>query len=330
MKVAVLGAGAIGGFVGGLLALSGTDTTLIARGEHLAATRRAGLRILGDGLDVIANVPATDDPADVGLVDVVLLGLKAYSYASCGPLLAPLLGPQTIVVAAQNGIPWWYFHRQGGPFDGRRLESVDPQGAVSAAIPPERAIGCVPYPAAEIIEPGVIRHLEGMQFPLGETDRSKSDRCRQFAEAMTAAGFRSPVTNIRPQIWLKLMGNAAFNPISALTRATMAEICTYPSSRALVVRMMEEIAAVAAAAGDPPPSSITIERRLAGAERVGHHKTSMLQDLEAGKPLEVEALLGSVVEIAEMVGVEAPNLRSIHGAVALLDRTRQNRKSERA
>ena len=329
MKVAVLGAGAIGGFVGGLLARSGTDTTLIARGEHLAAIRRDGLRILGDGLDIVVDVPATDDPGEVGVVDVVLLGLKAYSYASCGPLLAPLLGPQTTVVAAQNGIPWWYFHRQGGPFDGRRIESIDPDGAVSAVIAPERAIGCVPYPAAEIIAPGVIRHLEGMQFPLGETDRSKSDRCRQFAEAMTAAGFRSPVTDIRPQIWLKLMGNAAFNPISALTHATMAEICAYPSSRALVVRLMEEIAAVAAAVGDPPPSSITIERRLAGAERVGHHKTSMLQDLEAGKSLEVDALLGSVIEIADMVGAEVPSLRAIHGTVALLDHTRQGRRSER-
>lgn len=330
MRVAVLGAGAIGGLVGGLLARSGTDTTLIARGRHLAAIRRDGLRIVGDALDVVVDVPATEDPGDVGVVDVVLLGLKAYSYASCGPLLAPLLGPQTTVVAAQNGIPWWYFHRQGGPFDGRRLESVDPDGAVSAVISPERAIGCVPYPAAEITEPGVIRHLEGMQFPLGEPDRSASDRCRQFAEAMSAAGFRSRVGDIRPQIWLKLMGNAAFNPISALTGATMAEICAHPASRALVVRLMEEITAIASAIGDPPPAAITIERRLAGAERVGHHKTSMLQDLEAGKSLEVDALLGSVVEIADMVGANVPNLRAVHAAVALLDQTRQRREPERA
>jgi len=329
MRVAVLGAGAIGGFVGSMLARSGTDVTLIARGEHLAAIRRDGLRVLVDGRDMVVDVPATDDPGVIGVVDVVLLGLKAYSYASCGPLLAPLLGPDTSVVAAQNGIPWWYFYRQGGPFDGRRIQSVDPDGAVSAVIAPERAIGCVPYPAAEIVAPGVIRHLEGMQFPLGETDRSKSDRCRQFAEAMTAAGFRSPVTDIRPQIWLKLMGNAAFNPISALTRSTMAEISAHPASRALVVRLMEEIAEIAAAIGDPPPSSITIERRLAGAERVGHHKTSMLQDLDAGKPLEVDALLGAVVEIADMVGAEAPNLRAVHATVALLDSTRQGRQADR-
>jgi 2-dehydropantoate 2-reductase len=328
MRVAVLGAGAIGGFVGGLLARSGTDTTLIARGEHLAAIRRDGLRLLRDGMDIVVDVPATDDPRDVGVVDVVLLGLKAYSYASCGPLLSPLLGPRTSVVAAQNGIPWWYFHRQGGPFDGRRLQSVDPDGAVSAVVPPDRAIGCVPYPAAEIVAPGVIRHLEGMQFPLGETDRSKSDRCRQLADAMAAAGFRSPVTDIRPQIWLKLMGNAAFNPISVLTLSTMAEICAYPSSRALVIRVMEEIAYIAAAIGDPPPSAMTIERRLAGAERVGHHKTSMLQDLEAGKPLEVAALLGSIIEIAELVDADAPNLSALHAAVALLDHTRQGSQPE--
>jgi 2-dehydropantoate 2-reductase len=330
MRIAVLGAGAIGGFVGSMLARTGTDVTLIARGEHLAAIRRDGLRVLMDGREMVVDVPATDDPGDIGVVDVVLLGLKAYSYASCGPLLAPLLGPTTSVVAAQNGIPWWYFYRQGGSFDGRRIESVDPDGAVSAVIPPQRVIGCVPYPAAEIVAPGIIRHLEGTQFPLGETDRSKSDRCRDFADAMTAAGFRSPVTDIRPQIWLKLMGNAAFNPISALTHSTMADICAYPASRALVVRLMEEIAEIATAIGDPPPSAITIERRLAGAERVGHHKTSMLQDLDAGKPLEVDALLGAVVEIADMVGVEAPNLRAVHATVALLDHTRQGRQAERS
>ena len=322
MRTAVLGAGAIGGLVGGLLARSGTDVHLIARGEHLAAIRRDGLRILGLDTDVVLRVPATDDPGEVGEVDVVLLGLKAYSYASCGPLLEPLLGPATTVVAMQNGIPWWYFHGHGGPHDGRRLESVDPGGSVSAVIPPGRVIGCVPYPAAEIVQPGVSRHLEGWQFPVGEPDRSISDRGQRFAEAMTAAGFRSRLSDIRSQIWLKLMGNAAFNPISALTGATMTGICQHPATRALVARVMQEVLDVAAAAGDPPPSAFTVERRLAGAERVGDHKTSMLQDLENGKPLETAALLTAVIEIADLTGVPTPSLRAIEATVDLMWQTR--------
>jgi len=322
MRTAVLGAGAIGGLVGGMLARSGTDVHLIARGDHLAAIRRDGLTILGLDTDVVLPVPATDDPAEVGEVDVVLLGLKAYSYASCGPLLKPLLGPATMVVAMQNGIPWWYFYGHGGPHDGHRLESVDPGGSVSAVIPPGRVIGCVPYPAAEIVRPGVIRHLEGWQFPVGEPDRSHSDRGQRFADAMTAAGFRSRLADIRSQIWLKLMGNAAFNPISALTGATMTGICQHPATRSLVAGVMQEVLDVAAAAGDPPPSQFTVERRLAGAERVGDHKTSMLQDLENGKPLETAALLNAVIEIADLTGVRTPSLRAIAATVDLMWQTR--------
>jgi 2-dehydropantoate 2-reductase len=325
MKVAVLGAGAIGGFVGAMLSRAGTDVHLIARGPHLEAIRRDGLRVVGTDTDVLARVPATDDPHEVGEVDVVILGLKAYSYASCGPLVEPMLGLGTVVVAAQNGIPWWYFHGHGGAHDGHRLESVDPGGSVSAVLAPERALGCVVFPATEIVAPGVIRHLEGLQFPVGEPDRSRSDRCLRFAEVMSAAGFRSPVTDIRAQIWLKLMGNATFNPISALTGATMAEICAARATKELVRSMMEEIVEVARAVGDPPPSQITIERRMAGAERVGHHKTSMLQDLEAGKPLETDALIGAVLEIADLVGVDTPGLRAVGATIGLLGQTRTER-----
>jgi 2-dehydropantoate 2-reductase len=323
MRIAVLGAGAIGGLVGGMLARSGSDVFLIARGDHLDAIRRDGLTVLGLDTDIVVRVPATDDPGEVGHVDIILLGLKAYSYASCGPLIDPLLGPGTTVVAAQNGIPWWYFYGHGGPHDGHRLESVDPGGSVSAVLPPSRVIGCVPYPAAEIVRPGVVRHLEGWQFPVGEPDRSNSDRARRFADAMAAAGFRSRLADVRSQIWLKLMGNAAFNPISALTGATMAQICQHPAARSLVARVMQEVLDVAAGVGDPPPSRITIERRLAGAERVGQHKTSMLQDLESGKPLETDALLTSVIEIADLVGVQTPSLRTLQATVDLMWRTGQ-------
>ena len=323
MRIAVLGAGAIGGLVGGLLARSGSEVCLIARGDHLAAIRRDGLRVIGLGADdIVVHVPATDDPAEVGPVDVVLVGLKAYSYATCGPLIEPLLGPATTIVPAQNGIPWWYFYGHGGPHDGYRLESADPGGSVSAALPPSRVIGCVPYPAAEIVRPGVIRHLEGWQFPVGEPDRSHSDRCRRFADAMTAAGFRSHPGDVRSQIWLKLMGNAAFNPISALTGATMAQICEHQGTRSLVARIMQEVLDVAAGAGDPPPPQFTVERRLAGAERVGHHKTSMLQDLENGKPLETAALLTTVIEIADLTGVATPSLRAVQATVDMMWQTR--------
>jgi 2-dehydropantoate 2-reductase len=325
MRIAVLGAGAIGGLVGGLLARSGSDVSLIARGDHLAAIRRDGLRVLGLDSDIVVRDPATGDPAEVGAVDVVVLGLKAYSYGSCGPLIEPLLGPGTTIVAAQNGIPWWYFYGHGGPHDGHRLESVDPGGSVSAVLPPSRVTGCVPYPAAEVAQPGVIRHLEGWQFPDGEPDRSHSDRGTRFADAMTAAGFRSRLSDVRSQIWLKLMGNAAFNPVSALTGATMAQVCQYPATRSLVARVMQEVLEVAAGVGAPPPSQFTVERRLSGAERVGQHKTSMLQDLESGKPLETAALLTSVIEIADLVGVATPSLRAIAATVDLMWRTRARR-----
>lgn len=320
MKVAVLGAGAIGAYVGAALHRVGADVHLVARGPHLAAMRQHGVRVLSPRGDFTAHAHATDDPAEIGPVDYVFLGLKANSYAACGPLIEPLLHNSTAVVAAQNGIPWWYFHGLPGEHAGRRLESVDPGGAVSAILPPERAIGCVVYAATEIAAPGVIRHLEGTRFSIGEPDRSVSRRCLEFSEAMRAGGLKCPVEqDLRDDIWIKLLGNISFNPISALSRATMAEICGHGDARALVAAMMRETLDVAARLGSRP--EISIERRLAGAERVGHHKTSTLQDLERGKPLELDVLLAAVVELADLTGTPVPTLRTIHAVADLLNRT---------
>ncbi len=317
MRAAVLGAGAIGAYVGAALARGGTDVHLVARGEHLEALRRDGVRVRSPRGDFAARPPATDDPAEIGPVDVVFLGLKANTYADAGPLLEPLLHEETAVVAGQNGIPWWYFHGIDGAYGGRRIESVDPGGAVSRVIPPERAIGCVVYAGTELAEPGVVRHLEGTRFTIGEPDGSISPRCQAFSEAMIAGGLKCPIeAQVRDEIWVKLMGNVSFNPLSVLTRSTLAEMCRHPPTRRLVASMMEETLEIAHAVGARP--SVSIERRLAGAERVGEHKPSTLQDLEAGKPLELAALIHSVVELADLAGVEAPCLRAIAAASGLL------------
>ncbi|MDT9693363.1 2-dehydropantoate 2-reductase [Streptomyces sp. P9(2023)] len=317
MKVAVLGAGAIGAYVGAALDRAGADVHLIARGPHLAAMRQHGVRVESPRGDFTARVHATDDPAEIGPVDYVFLGLKANAYAACGPLVAPLLHDTTAVVAAQNGIPWWYFHRHGGPHDGHRVESVDPGGAVSAVLAPERAIGCVVYAATELSGPGVVRHLEGTRFSIGEPDRSASKRCEMFAEAMRAGGLKCPVeAELRHDIWIKLLGNISFNPISALARATMRQMCRHGGTRQVIEQMMHETLAVAAALGCRP--DISVERRLAGAERVGDHRTSTLQDLERGKPLELDVLLAAVVELADVTDVPVPTLRTVHALSDLL------------
>ncbi|MFF0016654.1 2-dehydropantoate 2-reductase [Streptomyces sp. NPDC005374] len=317
MKVAILGAGAIGAYVGAALHHGGADVHLIARGPHLAAMRRQGVQVLSSRGDFTAHVHATDDPAEIGPVDYVFLGLKANSYAACGPLIEPLLHGTTAVVAAQNGIPWWYFHRHGGPYDGHRIESVDPGGAVSAVLAPSRAIGCVVYAATELEAPGVVRHLEGTRFSIGEPDRSLSPRCLAFSEAMRAGGLKAPVeANLRDDIWLKLLGNISFNPISALARATMRQMCLHGGTRKVIETMMAETLAVAEALGCSV--GVSIERRLAGAERVGDHRTSTLQDLERGKPLELDVLLTAVIELAEITGVDVPTLRTVHALSDLL------------
>jgi 2-dehydropantoate 2-reductase len=325
VRVAVLGAGAIGAYVGAALHRGGSDVTLIARGRHLEAMRRDGVRVLSPRGDFHADVSATDDPGEVGPVDFIVLGLKAQDYAASGPLVPPLLGPDTSIVAAQNGIPWWYFHGESGPYAGRRIEAVDPGGAVSAILDPSRAIGCVVYSSTELDGPGVVRHVEGTRFTIGEPDGSDSERCHAFSEAMVAGGLKCPVEpDIRADVWLKLMGNAAFNPLSALTRATMVQIATCPPTRQLAADVMTEVRDVAAALGRTP--EISIERRLAGAEKVGDHRTSMLQDLEAGKALELAPLVGAVVELADLTGVPVPALGAMAAAAALLDRV--NRGTE--
>lgn len=320
MRVAVLGAGAIGAYVGAALARGGTDVHLIARGANLEALRANGVRVLSARGDFSAHPPATDDPNEIGPVDFVFLGLKANGYATAGPLLEPLLHEQTAVIAAQNGIPWWYFHGLEGPYRDRRIEAVDPDGSVSAVIPPRRAIGCVVYPGTELAEPGVVRHLEGTRFPIGEPDGGVSERCEQFSEAMIAGGLKCPVeAQLRDEIWVKLMGNAVFNPLSVLTRATLAAMCRHPRTRTLVASMMAEALDIAHAVGARP--SVSIERRLAGAERVGEHKTSTLQDLEADKPLELAAIIDAVVELADLTDTPAPALKAVASACALLDET---------
>ena len=328
MRIAVVGAGAIGAYVGGSLARGGADVRLIARGEHLNAIRRNGVIVHSPRGDFVTHPPATDDPHEIGQVDVVFLGLKAFQYAQAGPLLQPLLHSSTAVVAAQNGIPWWYFHELAGPYEGRRIEAVDPGGSVSSAIPPERAIGCVVYPAAEIEAPGVIRHVEGTRFSIGEPNGTVSERCLRFSEAMVAGGLKCPVEpDIRRDIWIKLMGNVVFNPMSALTRATLAEICRFRPTRDIAAAVMYETTEIARALGTEP--GIEIERRLDGAERVGDHKPSTLQDLEAGKPLELSALVDAVIELADLAGLDVPHLRTVGAATSLLALTTGLQEPER-
>jgi 2-dehydropantoate 2-reductase len=317
MRVAVLGAGAIGAYVGASLARGGADVSLIARGAHLAALRERGVSVLSERGDFSTPIVATDEPAEIGPVDYVFLGLKAYSYADAEPLLAPLLADDTAVIAAQNGIPWWYFHRLAGKYEGRRIEAVDPGGAVSRAIAVARAIGCVVYCSTAIEAPGVIRHYEGTRFSIGEPDGSSSERCLRYAEAMRAGGLKCPVEpRLRDDIWIKLMGNAVFNPLSVLTRATMEQMCRHPGTRALARNVMLEVVEIAGAVG--AQVGVSIERRLEGAERVGPHKTSMLHDFEAGKRLELDAVVAAVVELADLTGVDAPHLRELHAATDLL------------
>jgi 2-dehydropantoate 2-reductase len=321
MKIAVLGAGAIGAYVGAALARGGADVHVIARGEHLAAMRSHGIRVRSARGDFAARPPATDDPAEVGPADAVFLGLKAYCYATAGPLLEPLLHADTAVIAAQNGIPWWYFHGVDGPYASRRIQAVDPDGAVSRVIPPRRAIGCVVYAGTELEAPGVVRHLEGTRFTIGEPDGSRSERCRRFSEAMIAGGLKCPVetSELRNEVWVKLMGNVAFNPVSALTRATIAGMCRHQPTRRLVMTMMQEALAVATAVGARP--QVSVERRLAGAEKVGEHRTSTLQDLLAGKPLERGPIIEAVIELADLTETPVPALRAVGAACGLLAET---------
>jgi 2-dehydropantoate 2-reductase len=318
VKLAVVGAGAIGAYVGAALARGGSDVVLIARGPQLQALREHGVRVLSERGDFAAHPAAVERIRDAGPVDVVILALKAQQLGSVLAELPALFHDRTMVVGMQNGLPWWYFQRHGGPYDGMVLESVDPGGRISAAIDPRRVIGCVVYAATEIAAPGVIRHIEGTRFSLGEPDGSVSERSRELASAFVAGGLKAPVEReIRAEIWLKLLGNAAFNPISALTHATLVEMTDDPLVEPLVREMMQECLAVANALGIAV--KMTIDRRIDGARRVGDHKTSMLQDLEARKPLETEALVGSVVELGAKLDIGTPATRHVYALVKLLE-----------
>ncbi len=319
MKIAVVGVGAIGGFVGAKLALGGADVTFIARGANLEALRTRGLRIVNsDGSqESLPTVRATSDYASAGSQDLVILAMKAHQVASVAADVPRLFGPDTAVVPMQNGIPYWYFYKHRAGHENARIHSVDPDGVIGRHIPAERVIGCVVYPATELLEHGVIRHVEGNRFPVGEPDGTASERVTRVSGEFVKAGLKSPVLeDIRGEIWLKLWGNMTFNPISALTRATLAGICQYPLSRTLAADMMTEAQTVAGKLGIT--FRVPLEKRIAGAEKVGHHKTSMLQDVEAGRTLEVDALLGAVVELARMTGTDTPHLDTVYALTKLL------------
>ncbi len=322
MKIAVVGAGAIGGYLGAKLARAGEDVTFIARNRNLEAIRANGFRlILEDGSEEHApTAKAVQHMAEAGPQDVVLLTVKAHQVGDLLPELRELFGPQTVLVTMINGIPWWYFHKLPGAHEGLGLESVDPGGRLAAHIEPERIIGSVVYPAAELVAPGVVKLIEGNRFTLGELDGSRSERITELSTVMMRAGFKAPVAkDIRSEIWVKLWGNLSFNPISALTHATLEDICRFPATRALASRMMLEAQTVAEALG--VRFKITLEQRIAGAEAVGAHKTSMLQDVEHGRALELEALVGSVVELGRISGIPTPTIEAIHAATSLLGRS---------
>ncbi|TDQ80620.1 ketopantoate reductase [Dongia mobilis] len=311
MKIAIYGAGAIGGLMGAYLARAGEEVTLIARGAHLAAMKQNGLVVQHGGDSFTVRPQATDDPASAGIQDFVIIALKAQSVPPLADKLAPMFGPDTAVVMAVNGVPWWYFHGVGGALEGRRLASVDPGDAQWRHIGPERIIGCVVYPAAEIVEPGILKHVEGDRFTLGEPTGEKSDRVTKFSRALIAAGLKAPVrTDIRTEMWVKLWGNVAFNPLTALTGATLDRLCTEPGTRAVAKAMMLEAEAVANALGVKMP--VDIERRIDGAAAIGAHKTSMLQDFERGRPIELDAIVGAVAELGRLVSVPTPAIDMIY------------------
>ncbi|MDB5762509.1 MAG: 2-dehydropantoate 2-reductase [Herminiimonas sp.] len=322
MKIAIVGAGAIGGYVGAKLALAGEDMTFIVRGENLSAIRKNGIKLIdNDGSEHVAgNVKATDDYAEAGAQDLVILAMKAHQVeAVCGEV-EKLCGPETAIVTMQNGIPFWYFHRHGGTLQGTHLKSVDPTGKIQKAIPAERIIGCVVYPASELVAPGVVRHIAGERFPIGELDGAETERSGKISDCFNNAGLKAPVLdNIRSEIWLKLWGNLTFNPISALSHSTLVDICRFPLTRDLAASMMLEAQEIAKKLGIE--FRVGLERRIAGAEKIGRHKTSMLVDIEAGRPTEIDALVGSVLELARLTGTPTPHIDAVYALVKLLAKT---------
>jgi 2-dehydropantoate 2-reductase len=310
MRIAVVGAGAIGGYLGGLLARAGHDVTLIARGAHRDAIRSHGLRIDSKGTSFTVHPACTDDPAEAGPQDYVILSLKAPAVPAMAERMLPLFGPDTALLTAMNGVPYWYFHRHGGPLDGTQLDAVDPGAKQWNLIGPQRAIGSVVWLAGAVAAPGVIHHTSGNGLPLGEPDGSKSDRVLRLSEILTAAGVEAPVhPNIRQEIWTKLWGNLSYNPVSVLTHGTLEGLSRDPDARSVLGKMMEESRQIGQALGIDFP--LTIEQRMGAAEKVGPHKTSMLQDLEAGRPMEIGALIGVIAELAQKLRIDTPTIDTV-------------------
>lgn len=329
MKICVVGAGAIGGYLAVKLALAGNDVSVVIRGANLKAVRENGgmKLVMEDGTEHVAKINASDKISDIGVQDIVVLGMKAHQVAAVAEDIPSLLGPETVIVTAQNGVPWWYFHKTGGEYEGRRVEAVDPNGAVSNHIDADRVIGSIVYPACEMLEPGVIKHIEGNRFSLGEIDGSDTPRVRMVADTFRNAGLKAPVvSDIRSEIWLKLWGNLSFNPISALTHATLVDICEFGPSRELAARMMTEAQAIAEKLG--VHFKVSLEKRIAGAAAVGKHKTSMLQDVEAGRPIELEALVGTVIEMGKITESPTTNIEAVYALAALLSRTLAEQKGK--
>ena len=320
MKICIFGAGAIGGYMAVKLVQAGVDVSIVARGPHLAAIQSRGLTLIEDGADpVTVQVRASANAADLGVQDYVIVTLKAHSVPPVVGAMQPLIGPDTIIVSGVNGVPWWYFHNIGGPLEGTRLHSVDPGDVQWNGFGPDRVLGCVVYPAAEVSEPGVIRHIEGNRFSLGEPDGSKSDRATALSQVLQSAGLKAPVRpRLRDELWVKLWGNLSFNPISALTHATLDVLCTDPGTRDVARRMMIEAQAVAEKLGVTFP--IDVDRRIEGGAAVGAHRTSMLQDLDAGRPMEIDALVASVQELGRITETPTPTIDTVLALVALRGR----------
>ena len=320
MNVCIFGAGAIGGYMGVKLAKAGADVSLVARGPHLAAMQEKGLTLIEEGETTTVPVTASDDPAALGVQDYVIVTLKAHSVPPVVSKMAPLIGPNTTIVSGVNGVPWWYFHKLEGAHEGTRLDSVDPGNVQWDGFGPDRVLGCVVYPAAEVIEPGVIKHIEGNRFSLGEPDGSKSDRAQALSKILANAGLKAPVRpKLRDEIWVKLWGNLSFNPISALTHATLDVLCTDEDTRAVARNMMVEAQEIAERLGVKFP--IDVDRRIAGGAAVGAHRTSMLQDLDQGRPMEIDALVASVQELGRVTGVPTPTVDTVLGLIRLRART---------
>ena len=321
MKFLIAGAGATGAYVGARMAKAGFDVTLFARGPHLKAMQEHGVQVKSAEGDFQVQPRIVGSLEEAGPADVVFLGVKAHSLPQLAPQLKLVLGPETAVVSTQNGIPWWYFQGLGGTGEGIHLERIDPGGVICSAIEAHRVVGSIVYFSTEIPAPGVIQHTEGNRISLGEPSGARSDRCRRIAETLVASGLRCPITtHIRQEIWVKLLGNASFNPVSALTRATLVQMVRDPDASAVIRNIMQEVESVSRKLGMELP--VSIDQRMAGAEKVGEHKTSMLQDLEAGRPMELEALVGAGVELGERLGLPMTHTRTVYSCAKLLARGR--------